>query len=109
MCKSACRPSRRRARCWASKRPRPSVICWTRRSLGFATPLRRGSSNAAVAMDSEYLRATYDARFSLKEREDKRILWGALCEEVFQDYVPIDGTVLDVGAGFCEFSNAIRA
>ena len=32
-----------------------------------------------------------------------------LCQDQFQQYVPKGGTVLDLGAGYCEFSNAIRA
>ena len=60
-------------------------------------------------MDSDYLKATYEARFSDAELRNKQILWSVLCEEAFQRYVPEDGTVLDLGAGYCEFSNAIRA
>jgi SAM-dependent methyltransferase len=32
-----------------------------------------------------------------------------LCEEYFQRWVPVDGVVLDLAAGSCEFTNAIRA
>ncbi|WP_020145254.1 bifunctional 2-polyprenyl-6-hydroxyphenol methylase/3-demethylubiquinol 3-O-methyltransferase UbiG [Terracoccus sp. 273MFTsu3.1] len=60
-------------------------------------------------MDSDYLKATYQARFSDAELRDKQTLWSVLCEEQFQQYVPEDGTVLDLGAGYCEFSNNIRA
>lgn len=60
-------------------------------------------------MDSDYLKATYEARFSDAELRDKQILWSVLCQEQFQQYVPVDGTVLDLGAGYCEFSNNIRA
>jgi SAM-dependent methyltransferase len=60
-------------------------------------------------MDADYLKATYEARFSERELRDKVVLWSALCENEFQQYVPTDGTVLDLGAGYCEFSNAIQA
>jgi SAM-dependent methyltransferase len=51
----------------------------------------------------------YRGRFSDKELRDKLVLWSTLCAEVFQQYVPVDGTVVDLGAGNCEFTNAIRA
>lgn len=55
------------------------------------------------------LAALYRNRFDAKELAEKRILWSALCQGMFQQYVPESGTVLDLGAGNCEFSNAIRA
>jgi SAM-dependent methyltransferase len=59
--------------------------------------------------DPDELSALYRNRFDTKELAEKRVLWGALCEGMFQQYVPESGTVLDLGAGNCEFSNAIRA
>jgi SAM-dependent methyltransferase len=59
--------------------------------------------------DADYLRATYEARFSDRELRDKQVLWSVLCESEFQQYVPEEGTVLDLGAGYCEFVNAIHA
>ena len=56
----------------------------------------------------EELSALYDNRFSDRELADKSALWSVLCTDVFQQYVPRDGTVLDLGAGRCEFTNAIR-
>lgn len=50
----------------------------------------------------------YDTRFSAEDRRAKDALWRVLCR-FFQRWVPEDGTVLDVGAGFCEFVNHIRA
>jgi len=35
-------------------------------------------------------------------------VWQAVCEYL-QDYVPADGTVLDLGAGYCDFINQIHA
>ena len=51
----------------------------------------------------------YDARFSPAERRAKDAVWQVLCADFFQRYVPADATVVDLGAGFCEFINHIRA
>lgn len=51
----------------------------------------------------------YRKRFDAKELAEKEVLWKTLCHNFFQQYVPQDGTVVDLGAGNCEFSNAIRA
>jgi SAM-dependent methyltransferase len=59
--------------------------------------------------DPDELAALYRNRLSTKELAQKRILWSTLCEGMFQHYVPESGTVLDLGAGNCEFSNTIRA
>jgi ubiquinone/menaquinone biosynthesis C-methylase UbiE len=59
--------------------------------------------------DPDQLAALYRNRFDTKELADKRVLWSTLCESMFQQYVPQSGTVLDLGAGNCEFSNAIHA
>ncbi len=66
-------------------------------------------SEMGVPDDAGYLEATYEQRFSVAERRDKQVLWNTLVDEVFQQYVPVDGSVVDLGAGFCEFTNAIRA
>lgn len=66
-------------------------------------------SEMGVPDDAGYLEATYGQRFSVAERRDKQVLWNTLVDEVFQQYVPVDGSVVDLGAGFCEFTNAIRA
>ena len=59
--------------------------------------------------DADYLSATYEARFSDVELRNKQVLWSVLCEAEFQKYVPENGTVLDLGAGYCEFVNVIHA
>lgn len=56
-----------------------------------------------------YLQATYAERFTSKELRAKRALWQVLVRDVFQQYVPADGVVLDLGAGYCEFVNAVQA
>lgn len=55
------------------------------------------------------LEAIYRNRFDERDLANKRILWDVLVREVFQRYVPVEGTVLDLGAGNCEFTNAVRA
>jgi SAM-dependent methyltransferase len=51
----------------------------------------------------------YDTRFSAEDRRAKDALWRVLCQDYFQRWVPEDGALLDLGAGFCEFVNHIRA
>lgn len=51
----------------------------------------------------------YRGRFSDAERAAKRRLWGVLCDDFFSRYVPADGAVLDIGAGYCDFINQIQA
>ena len=51
----------------------------------------------------------YDTRFSPAERQAKDAVWRVLCADFFQRYVPPEATVIDLGAGFCEFINHIRA
>lgn len=51
----------------------------------------------------------YAARFSEDERAAKARLWQTLYHSFFRRYVPVDGTVLDVGAGYCDFINQVRA
>ena len=49
--------------------------------------------------------------FSARLQTDKRrtVTWKALCEFFFQNYVDIDGRVLELGAGHCDFINNIKA
>ncbi len=50
----------------------------------------------------------YDARFGPAARRAKDAVWRVLCEDFFQRWVPADGVLIDLGAGFCEFVNHIR-
>ena len=36
-------------------------------------------------------------------------MWEVLCRDFFQRYVPSEATVLEIGAGYCEFINQIHA
>lgn len=55
------------------------------------------------------LRSLYRHRFSEKEKRDKDGVWRVLCTRFFNQYVPEAGTVVDIGAGYCEFINHISA
>lgn len=54
------------------------------------------------------VRSIYARRFadSLAFRQQ---MWDVLCRDFFQRYVPAAGTVVEIGAGYCEFINHIRA
>lgn len=49
----------------------------------------------------------YALRFSSEEKARKAAVWKVLCRSFFQRYVGENDTVLDVGAGYCEFVNHI--
>jgi len=53
--------------------------------------------------------ALYARRFNGAERRAKARVWEVLCERFFSRYIDEDATVLDVGAGHCEFINSVRA
>ncbi|MFH0863355.1 MAG: class I SAM-dependent methyltransferase [Candidatus Altiarchaeota archaeon] len=59
-------------------------------------------------MEGDELRSAYERRLGGDAPARQRI-WGTLCSCFFQKYVPSDAKVLDIGAGFCEFINNIRA
>ena len=55
------------------------------------------------------LEALYKRRFSDAERSAKNQVWQVLCTNFFSRYISPDATVLDIGAGYCEFINHISA
>jgi SAM-dependent methyltransferase len=55
------------------------------------------------------LERIYSNRFSPVVRRSKVRTWKTLCDAFLSRYVPPRGTVLDLGAGSCEFINQIRA
>ena len=59
------------------------------------------------AVPSE-LKATYDRRFA-DAGDYRRRVWAVLTRQFFQQFVPENGTVLDLGCGWGEFINQIRA
>jgi SAM-dependent methyltransferase len=59
-------------------------------------------ANAAVNLS-----ALYSNRFNEQEQRQKERIWQVLCSDFFQRYVNTSDTVLDIGAGYCEFINNI--
>ncbi len=55
-----------------------------------------------------HLDKIYRRRFNEYECEQKDKIWKVLCPHFFQQFVPDDSIVLDLGAGYCEFINNIH-
>src|ERR1700730_16723621 len=53
------------------------------------------------------LEKIYQTRFS-GQSEYRQKVWSVLCS-FFSRWIPVDATVLDLGCGYCEFINAVRA
>lgn len=62
-------------------------------------------SRAAGGVD---VQAVYERRFA-DSLAFRRQMWAVLCRDFFQAHVPEDATVVEIGAGYCEFINHIRA
>jgi SAM-dependent methyltransferase len=54
------------------------------------------------------VKSIYERRF-IADLPFRRELWRILCRSFFQKYVSPDHVVLEIGAGYCEFVNHIRA
>ena len=63
----------------------------------------------ARLLDGEDVSRLYRVRFDEAARRRSVGVWRALCHGFFQRYVPEGGTVVDVGAGYCDFINQIQA
>jgi len=50
----------------------------------------------------------YRERFADGSQRTRAAMWEVLCQVVLQRYVQPTDTVVDLGAGFCEFINAVR-
>src|SRR5262245_40942251 len=59
-------------------------------------------------LSQSHLTTLYDERFTEPQLASKQILWQALCRGFFDRYIADTDTVVDLGAGFCEFVNATR-
>ncbi len=57
---------------------------------------------------SEVLETIYKRRFG-PELAFRRKMWGVLCRRFFQRFITPSDTVLEIGAGYCEFINNIQA
>jgi len=55
------------------------------------------------------LQQLYLNRFDERARARKAVVWDVLYRHVFQQWIRPTDTVLDLGAGFCEFINSARA
>jgi len=55
-----------------------------------------------------HLDKIYRRRFNEYECEQKNKIWEVLCPDFFQQFIPEEARVLDIGAGYCEFINNIR-
>lgn len=49
----------------------------------------------------------YSERFNKMEQEQKNKIWSVLCKDFFQHYIRPTDSVVDIGAGYCEFINNI--
>jgi len=54
------------------------------------------------------VRTIYHNRF-LGQLESRRAMWQVLCHDYLQQFFPSEGTVAEIGSGYCEFINSIRA
>lgn len=57
----------------------------------------------------EELEELYKQRFPKNELDRKHAIWQVLCQNFFSRYVKATDTVVDIGAGYCEFINNIQA
>ena len=58
---------------------------------------------------NDHLDKLYQQRFPDAEQRQKDAIWKVLCSDFFQRFVRPEDTVVDLGAGYCEFINNIRA
>lgn len=54
------------------------------------------------------LEKLYRHRFEEADLPAKRAIWKVLCDDFFSRFVNPQDTVVDIGAGYCEFINQIR-
>jgi len=71
-------------------------------------PQKKSSSSNGKKGLQKNLDLLYQGRFSEKEVECKARIWEILCRHFFQNYVSPKDTVLDLGAGYCDFINNIQ-
>lgn len=59
--------------------------------------------------DKNYYSACYRNRFTGENRQSRQKLWDTLVKIVFQRLVSEKGSIMDIGAGYCEFLRSIKA
>ena len=69
----------------------------------------QGDADSRLGSDGADLTRLYRERFDDRDLAQKRALWDTLCRHFLQRFIDPDATVLDLGAGSCEFTNAVRA
>lgn len=57
----------------------------------------------------EYLKKLYSNRFDYNQRKAKIVMWKTLIEGFLQKHVGQDSVILDIGGGYCEFINQVKA
>jgi ubiquinone/menaquinone biosynthesis C-methylase UbiE len=60
-------------------------------------------------LKTQDLERVYAQRFSETERTVKKKLWQCLVDSYLQRFFDKDMTVIDIGCGFCEFINSVKA
>lgn len=63
----------------------------------------------AERLGSESLRRLYANRFMAAEEPARDAIWRVLCTDFLQRWIDPGSTVLELGAGYCEFINNIQA
>ncbi len=63
---------------------------------------------STVHRNPDELQRLYGDRFQ-GQSEYRNAVWARLCRDYFHRWIPADSTVLDLGAGHCEFINNVRA
>ena len=64
---------------------------------------------SAPGRPAQHLDRLYATRFPAPTLELRRRLWRTLIRETLSRYVPMEGTALDLGAGYCDFINQVDA
>jgi SAM-dependent methyltransferase len=59
-------------------------------------------------MNEKDVKSIYRNRYS-GQLEFRKSMWQVLCQNYFQRLFPPDSTVVEIGAGYCEFINSIQA
>jgi SAM-dependent methyltransferase len=66
-------------------------------------------NNNLINQQEYYLQQLYNNRFDPQQRKAKLLLWKTLIKDFLQKYVNPHSSVLDIGGGYGEFINNIKA